>query len=93
MSSSQTTDSPQVSLVREWIGGFTKKDMNILAKHLHKDYRCILYPRSLGKSQTPVVREEWLKRIGEWISLWVETDVSRESFYSNLRPPLVNSFS
>ena len=91
MSGLQTVDSPQVSLVREWIGAFAGKDLNVLAKHLHKDYRFIFYPRSLGKS--PVAREEWLEHIRKMTGRWVETDVSCGSFHSILRLPPINSLS
>ena len=63
MSSSQTTNSTQVKLVREFIEGFTKKDLDIVATLLHKDFRFILYLRSLGKPA--VAREEWIEECGK----------------------------
>ena len=42
------SDSPQVQLMKEWNKAFEKKDLDGIAKSLHKDYRHIPYPRSLG---------------------------------------------
>jgi len=43
MSSPETTDSPQVKLVNSFIEGFKERDMDHIAKHLHKDHRRITY--------------------------------------------------
>ena len=86
MSTSQTVDSLQVKLVREFIEGFNKKDVNIIAKNLHKDYRRILYPRSLGKPAVP--REEWLEQCGKMIGHWIDPQVSRGSSRLNALPLL-----
>ena len=81
------TDSPQVRLVRECILGLAKNDLATAAKLLHKDYRRIIYPRSLGK---PVVaREEWLKQCGQMIGHWTDSEVSCGSFCSNTLPWLL----
>lgn len=89
MSSPQTTDSPQVKLAHSFIEGFKKGDVDHLAKYLHKDYRCITYPRSIGK---PVeTREEWLQHIAQFIALW--TDGCEVSFmiYPFKPPPPTES--
>ena len=41
---------------------------------LHKDYRHATYPRSIGRPEQ--TREEWLKHITEYMSLWTEFEVS-----------------
>jgi hypothetical protein len=58
----ETHESPQVRLLHEFDRGFLEKDISILEKPLHKDFRHVVYPKSLG---VPVVnREEWLKHMG-----------------------------
>ena len=74
MSSPESFDSPQVKLIREWGQAFTKRDMGLVTRLLHKDYRCALYPRSLGVSEE--TREEWIARFSGIISLWTDVDVS-----------------
>jgi hypothetical protein len=55
-------DSPQIKVMNEWKEGFLKMDIDILGKCLHKDFRRVVYPRSLGE---PVQsKEEWVKEIG-----------------------------
>ena len=45
--------------MHEWDRAFGNKDMDLLAKLLHKDYRYTGYPRSLGKPDK--TKEEWLE--------------------------------
>ena len=80
MSSSQTTDSPQVKLILDWAEGFKKADKDLIAKHLHKDHRRIIYPRSLNRPE--VTREEWLSRAGEILKHWTDIDVGHTRFSS-----------
>ena len=69
-----SSDSPQVKLMYELDSGFVKRDLDIIAKQLHKDYRHITHPRSLGMPEQ--TREEWLKHFAWVMSLWTENEVS-----------------
>lgn len=74
MSNPESTDSPQVKLLLEWDEGFQKKDLALISKPLHKDFRHITYPRSLNK---PVqTREQWLEYIKGVINLWTDREAS-----------------
>lgn len=74
MSNPESSDSPQVKFVLEWRQSFNKKDVDLIGKSLHEDYRRIKYPRSLGKPDQ--TKEEWLKEFGEFLNLWAENKVS-----------------
>jgi len=69
----ENSDSPQVKLMLEWAQGFEKKDMAIIAKCLHKDYRHTYYPRSLGKPE--VTKEQWLEHVTGVVNLWTDHKV------------------
>ena len=58
--------SPQTKLVNELVQAMVEKNMSLFAKHLHKDYRHIILPQSLGKP--PINRDEWLATIAEILS-------------------------
>jgi len=77
MSSSQTTNSPQVRLILDWVEGFKDGDLDRIAKHLHKDYRRIVYPRSLNKPE--VTRDQFLSRLGEVLKCWSNIDTTVHS--------------
>jgi hypothetical protein len=64
----ESSDSPQVKLIREWARGFQMRDLDVVANTLHKDHRYVRYPRSLGKPEE--TKEEWLARFGKLLSLW-----------------------
>lgn len=67
--------------MHEWGRGFQQRDLGLIAKTLHKDYRHITYPRSLGKPEK--TREEWLEQFTGVISLWTELEVSYISYYDD----------
>ena len=75
MANPETSDSPQVKLFLECSRGFQTKDLDVIAKNLHKDCRYVAYPRSLGRpNQT---KEEWLEQWAGILSLWTgELEVS-----------------
>jgi hypothetical protein len=81
MSDSESTESPQVKLMHEWGQGFKKRDLDLIAKSLHKDYRHTTYPRSLDKPEQ--TREEWLQQFAGVIGLWIDLEVSYISCSSN----------
>ena len=79
-----SSDSPQVNLIQEWGQGFHKRDLEILGKFLHKDFRYITYPRSLGKPEQ--TKEEWLAQFAGVLKLWIaEPEVSRVGCPNPLR--------
>ena len=75
MDDPENSDSPQLRLVGECCRGFRTKNLDLVAKTLHKDFRLIPYPRSLGRPEE--TKEEWLERWAGMISLWTtELEVS-----------------
>ena len=70
-------DSPQVKLTLEWRQAFDKKDPELIAKSLHKDYRRTTHPRSLGKPEQ--TREEWLEQITGFLNALAELEVGHIS--------------
>lgn len=81
MSVPANSGSDQVKLVLAWGEGFVKKDMGIITKSLHKDFRYTPYPQSLGLPEQ--TREQWIAQFTQIISLWTKVDVSFTSGYSN----------
>ena len=90
MATSESSDSPQVKLIREWSQGFQKKDLGILATALHKDFRQVTYPRSLN--QPDKTKEEWLGHIAGVISLWTDVEASYLAA-ARTPPPAAKSLS
>jgi hypothetical protein len=78
MSGPETTDSPQLKLAKSLIEAFSKRNVDDLAKILHKDHRRIYYPRSLGKPD--LTRENWLKYTADVVGLWTDCRVSNTRF-------------
>jgi hypothetical protein len=75
MADSENSDSPQIRLFRECSHGFLTSDPVLLTKAMHKDYRCVNYPRSLSKPEQ--TREELIEHWAEIVSFWVAvTEVS-----------------
>lgn len=58
--------SPQIKLIGEFDQAMIERNLNLLAKYLHKDYRHVIRPQSLGKP--PVNRDEWLATMAEVFS-------------------------
>ena len=79
MSDQENSDSPQVKLMHEWGQAFHQKDLSLIAKCLHKDFRHTSYPQSLGMPEE--TREEWLEHFAGIISLWTDHEVSLTSCY------------
>ena len=74
MSNLENSGSPQLKFVHEWRQAFDKEDLSLVAKSLHKDYRHITYPRSIGKPEQ--TREEWLEHLAGVSSARTEFEVS-----------------
>ena len=70
MCDSQSSESPQVKVMLEWGKGFEARDVKILEKYLHDDFRAISYPRSLELPEQN--KEQWLQRMTMIIGLWTE---------------------
>ena len=68
MADPESSGSPQIKLIYECVRGFRERDMDIITSTMHKDYRYISYPRSLGKPEEN--REAWVERFAGVISLW-----------------------
>ena len=84
MSSPQNSESPQIKLINEWTRGFVERDLDLIAKALHKDFRRITYPRSIGKPEE--TGKEWLESFGGFLPFCTEVEVSYTSYYSNILP-------
>jgi hypothetical protein len=69
MANPETSDSPQLKFFRE-CGQDSKRtgDLGSIANILHKDFRYLAYPRSLGQPEQ--TKEEWLERWTGIMSLW-----------------------
>ena len=74
MTSLASYNSPQIQLVHEFTRGFDEADVDILAKHLHKDFRRSIHPKSLGLPE--LTRDEWLKNMGSVLNFTTELKVS-----------------
>jgi len=86
----ENSHSPQVKLILEWDRGFEKRDLDFLAKPLHKEFRYTVHPRSLGRPEK--TKEEWLEYIAGITNLW--TDHKVELCRLRLeRPSLLNPSS
>ena len=86
MSDLETYDSPQIKIVSEFVRGFRESDTTLLAKHLHKDFRRIIHPRSLGVPD--LNREEWLENMAGVLSITTELEVSHNlPVLLQTRPP------
>ena len=85
MSNPQTTESPQVKLMREVGRALAKRDLGPFAKHTHKDCRRVHYPRSLGRPDQ--TGEEWIQAWADIFSLWTgDGEVRCANFYSIFLP-------
>jgi hypothetical protein len=79
--------SPQIKLVIDWNDAFTEKNMEVIKKHMHKDFRRSVHPRSIGEPEQNA--EEALTELAGLLSLVTGIDVDHTPCYSNL---LLNLF-
>ena len=70
MSCSETADSPQIRLLHSFIDGMTKRDVDLVAKTFHKDFRRAVYPRSLNAPEYN--KEKWLQELTEIFGVLTE---------------------
>jgi hypothetical protein len=64
MADQESSDSPQIKILLECSQAFQAGNLDVCAKYLHKDFRNVTYPRSLGKPDQ--TKEEWLE---EWVGI------------------------
>ena len=79
-----STESPQRKLVNEFFEGLMDMNIEIVAKHLHKDFRRFTYPRSLNKPEQN--REEWLRHFEEIIRDTTDVKVSYTNYPQTFFP-------
>jgi hypothetical protein len=77
--------SPQIKLVDDWCEGFAEMNVEIMGKHLHKDFRRSVYPRSIGDPEQS--KEELLKDMSAMVGFSTGWDVGHTPCYTNLLPP------
>jgi hypothetical protein len=70
MASLENPDSPQIKLFHECSRGFRKRHLDVAAETLHKDFRYVPYPRSLGHPEQ--TKEEFLVYWAGIVSLWAD---------------------
>jgi hypothetical protein len=76
--------SPQIKLITDFQEAFEKKDLVTIGKHMHKDFRRSVYPRSTNEPEKG--REDCLQGISGYLSFATEFDVGHIPGYSNLLP-------
>lgn len=73
MSNLFSSESPQIKLINEWYRGLKERNLDLIAKPLHKDHVRITHPKSLGK---PVqTKEEWLQEFAASLSFMTDFEV------------------
>ena len=77
--------SPQIKLITEWHEAFLQRNVDTAVKPLHKDFRRVVYPRSMGFPEQN--KDEWLKELTGILGLATGFDVGHTPCYSNLLPP------
>ena len=78
--------SPQIRLVNEWNEGLSSLDVELLSKPLHKDFRHVVYPKSIGDPEQN--KEGWIKDFTGFMGLATGFDVRYALRYSNSLPRL-----
>jgi hypothetical protein len=76
--------SPQIKLINDWYDGLSEMNVEIIGKHLHKDYRRSIYPRSIGQPEQN--KEEALKEASGVFGFATGLNVGHTPCYSNLLP-------
>jgi len=81
---STNLSSPQIKLISDWHDGFTEMNLEIIGKYMHKDFRRLVYPRSIGELE--LSKEESLKQISGILGFATGWNVGHTPCYSNLLP-------
>jgi hypothetical protein len=77
-------NSPQIKLLNEWNDAFEELNIAAMKKHMHKDFRRSIYPRSLGEPEQTA--EEAIKGLSVLLGVITGVDVGHTFCYSNLLP-------
>ena len=78
-------NSPQIKFINEWNEGWATLNVDLLVKPLHKDFRRVVYPRSLGHPEQN--KEDWIKEITGVLSFATEFDVRYAPLLLELASP------
>ena len=78
-------NSPQIKLLVDWNQGFQQLNADILGKYVTKDFRRVVYPRSIGHPEQN--KEEWLQEITGIIGFTTGFNVGENPYHSNSLPP------
>ena len=78
-------NSPQIKLLVDWNQGFQQLNADILAKYLHKDFRCLVYPGTVGEREQN--KELWVQGLTLIFGFSNEIDVGYTSCYSKPLSP------
>ena len=78
-------NSPQIKLINEWNEGFSALNVDLLVKPLHKDFRRVVYPKSIGNSEQN--KDEWIQELTVMFGFATEIDVRYAPCYSNSLAP------
>jgi len=65
--------SPQIKLLSDWTDAFTEMNAENIGKHMHKDFRRLVYPRSLGQPEQS--KEDALKELSEFLGFLTGIEV------------------
>ena len=67
-------DSPQLQVAYEFERGFRERNIDLLAKHTHRNFRRLIHPRSLSRPE--LGREEWLKAVEKILNFTTHLEAS-----------------
>ena len=84
MADPESSDSLQAKFISECKREFQQRNMGFIANVLHKDFRTVPYPRSLGYPEQ--TKEEWLEHWAGIMSLWT-TDIEVSCIGCSSSPP------
>jgi len=74
-------DSPQIKLINESFGALKEMNLDVLKKCIHKDFRRVVYPLSLGLPEQ--TKEETINLVAGLMSFATAFEVGDTTCYSN----------
>ncbi len=77
-------NSPQIKLISDWNEGYNQLNVEILEELMHKDFRYLVYPQTIGELETS--KEVWIEAVAKLFGYLIEVDVGYTSCYSNPLP-------
>ena len=81
--------SPQIKLITNWDEGFKEMNVDIIGKHLQKEFRLLVYPRTIGQPEQ--TKEEFLKKLSGGFAFATGFDVGHTTCYSTCFPPAISA--